>query len=103
MEKFTALDINYHYELISLSGNKYLQQCWFFLRPLLETVLLITNTQAREDVNENWDKSYVISHHDKILEALLLEDITLAMLTVKEHLTIGKTIMIDRLREMHKT
>lgn len=103
VEKFTNLDINFHYELMYLSGNKYLLQCWVLLRPVLETVLLITNTMARKDASEQWDKSYVSNHHDKILEALLLEDITLAVMSVKEHLSIGKSIMMKKLEELLKT
>lgn len=103
VEKFTNLDINFHYELMCLSGNKYLLQCWVLLRPVLETVLLITNRSARKDESGQWDKSYVINHHDKILEALLLEDITLAVMSVREHLAIGKSMMMGKLEKLLKT
>jgi DNA-binding FadR family transcriptional regulator len=47
-DKFTDYDIHYHYELMRLSGNKYLLQAWQSMRPVMEAVLLVTNTQIRK-------------------------------------------------------
>lgn len=103
VEKFTSLDINYHYELLRLSGNKYLSQCWLSLRPLIETILMLTNTQVRENENDIWDKGYVINHHDKITEGLLSGDLEQTILFIKEHLDKGKAFIESRLSVILKS
>ncbi|MBP1994011.1 GntR family transcriptional regulator [Paenibacillus eucommiae] len=99
---FTNLDVSYHFELMRLSGNKYLLQCWLSLRPLLETILMITNTQIREDDQEGFNKGYVIDHHEKITTALITGNFNEAILFLKEHLDTGKAVMIEKMSEILK-
>lgn len=95
--QFTNLDLQYHLELVSLSGNKYLVQAWQSLRTTLETILLITNTQIRRKNNYRLDKGYVLAHHNQITEALSQGDRDRTIALVKEHLATGKLIMQERL------
>jgi GntR family transcriptional regulator of gluconate operon len=96
---FTNLDINYHYELVKSSGNNYLLQCWVSLRPLFETILLITNNRVRKEGIGGFDKGYVIDHHEKITAALIAGNFNDALLLLKEHLDTGQRAMIEKLRE----
>ncbi len=100
VEKFTSLDIAYHHELMNLSGNKFLVQCWSTLRPMIETILSITNSHYRE--NNEWDKGYVLKLHERINEALILGDVYVAVSLIREHLESAKMIMMDKLRKLIK-
>lgn len=100
VEAFTRLDIQYHHELIRLSGNKYLLQSWLSLSPLIETVLTFTNSRFREKGADGWDKGYVIDHHEKIMVALISDSLSDALLYLKEHLDIGKQTILSQLEEI---
>lgn len=95
--QFTSLDLQYHEQLMILSGNKYLLQAWQSLRPAMETILLITNAQIRLKGDSRPDKSYVLEHHDWITDALLRQDLQNAMSKLREHIDKGQTIMKEQL------
>lgn len=94
---FTSLDLEYHHELMRLSGNKFLVQAWQSLRSTLETVLLITNTQIRNTSEFKPNKSYVLNHHNQITKSLLNGDRERTISLLREHVESGKAIMQERL------
>lgn len=97
VEEFTYLDLSYHYELVRLSGNPYLLQCWTTFRSLLETVLLITNSRVRVSGIGGLEKDYVLDHHEKITTALIAGNFNDALLCMKEHLDTGQATMMEQL------
>ncbi|MBO9609118.1 MAG: GntR family transcriptional regulator [Paenibacillaceae bacterium] len=95
--QFTQHDIDYHHELVALSGNKYLQQAWQSFRPVMETVLLITNSQIRSNADVSANKGYVLEHHQQITDALTRGDREQTLELLREHLQTGKAIMKEKM------
>jgi DNA-binding GntR family transcriptional regulator len=100
--QFTQLDVDYHQEIMRLSGNKYLLQGWLSLHPMIEAILMVTNTRIRERGSVDWDKTYVIDHHENIMTALITGNLKEAILFLKEHLDIGEELIMEQLREIVK-
>lgn len=94
--RFSQLDIQFHYELMLLSENKYLIQCWSVLRPLMETILLITNSHFRDSDKER-DEGYIFDLHEKIVNAVVVGDVFHAVSYIREHLDSAKTYMLETL------
>jgi DNA-binding GntR family transcriptional regulator len=92
MQQISASDIEYHRQIMALSGNRILRNSWEPLAGLIGCILSIANVVA-------WNIPRSVASHQTIAQALHDHDAEEALSLLHSHLEEGEALMRQTLRE----
>jgi len=93
--EFSNLDMEFHENLLQLSGNKSLVHAWLGLRDVIHSIQEITNRSnpRMEEINE---------HHEYIISALEEQNEERALAALKRHLDEAEAVMIQNIEQIRQ-